>query len=850
MTPTTLLTALLLVGGGTLLVLRSQPRRPNIQLRLRTIDGLPPPSRRIVVRAVAAGLVILAVPALPFVLAVAGAPPVALLVVTVAVLPMVVTIAAELHAGIRRSGMPLRVPLTAEWQRRAAGALVSRVVAPFPAPPLRRVRPRQRSRPPSLTSAGTGRRLLVVPPGTGPLRLWDIAESYLGARSRYRDILSLNRGRRSPSGAVISEDSHVEAGWTLLMPRDAIGSGLVDLPGDPRIHTTPGTADRGWGAESGASMVLTERPSYEPDPGAGLDDGPEPPPAESSPDPPAADGEPVEPVVGAGGALEHPPADLPWDLVHARLLADGLRSTLALRRSLREQDRPFGAGVLPLDAAAAAVDTAAELGADRWGAQCVDAAARLLPVPAPPVVAVRLLPDVVELALATTGHGPPPAPFTADTDGRTWRLPRDPAVIGGVDAARPSALPGLVSMGRDRGGWVLLDLAAARGMVALRGDTRATRMVATAIALELLTSRWSERSRVTMIGFGRAYAGLDPRLIVADRIDQVIDDVVSHAMQGAAPQFVVLAQPPPTPVYDLLRNLAERDKGAEFGVLVVGGGSDDRWVLDLDPEGVLGCEALGITVGAQALSTATAAAVVRLIRAETASEPADTGRPEPAPDLPRPVDPDSTEVVVRLFGEPGLDGPDGSLDADPVTVEIVAFLAVHGMAAPQEIAAAVFPFGVPEGDLQMVLKVVVELLATTSSGQPGLLQYDDGTLELTADVHADWHLFVHHVGAGRVDDALELLGRAGAAHGRAATSGARYGWLASVPLARSLPGFVADVAHQQVDRRLATGRPDLAAVAASAGLQAQPYSMMLRVDLQRSLHELSETRLGRTGAGS
>lgn len=831
MTPVTLLAALLLIVGGAVVLLRSQVRRADVRTRLRAIDGVPSPSPRVIVRAVFATAAILAVPALPVVLAVLGAPAVAVVLAALAVLPMVATIGAELHAGIRRSGLPLRMPLVADWQRRLASALVARAVALLPAPPLRRRRARQRSARPILTSAGTGRRLLVVPPGAPSQRLWDVAETYLGARSRYRDILSLNRDRRSPGGAFITEDSRVLAGWTLLMPRDATGTGLVDLAGDARLPMRPGPAERGFGGVAGASVVLTPPPDPVPD---------DPEPVEDVA--PAVDGVndagPVEDQPGDEPAapLEHPAADLPWDLVHARVLAEGVRTMLLLRRGRREHDRAVGAFVRPLDPAAAAVGTAAELGADRRGAASIDRAVRALPDPPPSVAAARLLPDAVEFVLGVADPSAP-APFTADATGRRWTVQRY-ADHGAIADPR---LPGLVSLGRDRSGWTMLDLTGAVSVIT--GEVRAARMVATAIGLELVVNRWAAGSRVVMVGFGRTFADTDPRLIVADCVEQVLDDVVRHARESGPAQFVVLAAPPPAAADELLRRLTGPGVAARLGVLVVGGATEGRRVLALDSDGVLTCAQLGIAVGAQALSSATAGALARLVAAESGDEPPPASGAAPAPELPRDVDPDATALTVRLFGDVGLDSPDGPLGADPVTVEIVTFLALRGAATQQEIAQAVFPFGVPDADLRMAVKVVVEVLATVSLGDPGLLEHDDGRLELTADVQADWHLFVRLAESGREPEALELLSRA-AAKRTGATHGAPYAWLIGVPITRALPGYVADVAHGQVSRRLAERRADLAAVAATAGLQAQPFSQVLRDDLQRALRALGERGLG------
>jgi len=533
--------------------------------------------------------------------------------------------------------------------------------------------------------------------------------------------------------------------------------------------------------------------------------------------------------------------------VHAQLLADGLLATVALRRVQREAGRSFGEGVPALDPAATAVYAAAALGADEEGSEALDHALRAFPAgSAPGVVAARVTPGAVELSPAVPDTHPPP-PFVSDASGRRWTLPRT-AVPRQPSGSPPEGapFPTLVSVGRDRAGWVLIDLVAAGGTVGIDGDPAAARLVATAIALELATSRRSAGLSVAMVGFGLALDGFGPRLICADTVDQVLDDMVRRA--GAGPQgpcVLVLAERPSAAQYDVMNRLARVPDGMPFGALVVGGNTEDRWTLSLDTEGVLRCDQLGIVVGAQALSAVTAEAIARMMRAESGVVPVDGTAADTAPappSLPRVVG-TVPEIVVSLFGRPRLYGAGGRLDADPLTVEIVAYLALHGIATPGELAAAVFPRGTTDAEFRTALKVVVGTLGSIASGQPGLLEYDDGSLALTGDVHADWHLFVALYDAGFDVDALGMLNAAPGDEQPGVHQGARYGWLPGVPMARTLPGYVADSTHVLAMRRLAEGRPDLAASAAGAGLRVQPFNRVLREDLERAMRRMGPARL-------
>jgi hypothetical protein len=849
------LATVLLVGGGATVLLLSQPRRRNVARRLGRLDGILRPSAGQWGRAAAAGLVLLAVVALPAALVVAVQPTVIGVLAAVALLPTVAAIVAELHTGLRRPAMPVRVPFLPQRQRQLVSALVERAISPLPAPPLRHPRPRARRRPPTLTSAGGGRRLLVVPPGHATVRVWELAETYLGSRRRYRDVLSLNTDRLGPTGEKISEDSRIGPGWALIMPRDAIGVGLVDLPGDPRLSwTEPTTPEPQQGGlapadpEEGNLAATAEPPPVEPPPV-------EPPPVEPPPvEPPTVEPEPPADVaaetsvIGSVDAvLDHPPADLPWDLVHGRLLAAGLLDTVAVHRAQREYHRPSGSVAPPLDPSAARVLNAAELGADRAGAEFLGRALRSIPAASMPAVRLaRLRPGALELELVVP-HALAPEAFAVDPTGRSWTVSRAARLDPVPDASPPA---GLVSIGQDRTGWVLVDLAAAGGVVGVAGDARAARLVAMAVGLELALKRSSDESRVTMVGFGTDLDGLDQRLQCADRLTDVLDGLQRRAEdpeRHAVPEFLVVADQPSAQLYERLRRMATPDgdePGAGVGVLVVGGSRYDAWTFDLDAGGVLSCPELDVTVGAQALSTATVDAIAKLLAAEGGSV---ENPPAELPEPPRPVTP-VPEVVVRLFGLPRLDGPDGPLDVDPLSVEIVAYLALHGISSPRDIAAAVFPFGTTEADLRTSLKAVVEALGRAPSGQPGLLEYDNGDLALTDDVQCDWHLFGARCAAGRLHDALALLDPGIENERPAIVRAGGYCWLGGVPLARALPGQVADVAHAVVAEAIRDGRSAAAVAAATVGLRVQPFSRTSRADLE-SARAMSAARFLEPGGG-
>lgn len=766
---TLVLAAALVVAGVLLLTFAAGRPRPGLHDALREIDGEPSRARW---RETVGGLVGFAVlVGGPLWLLAAGAPWPVLAVVGLLVAGVLATMVVDLRLRLRGRGTAVVVPLTFRWQRRLSARLVRGLTAMWPVPPLRPVTRPRGPRPTATASVRSDTRLLVVrlPAGAPGLRLWDVAEQYLGSRLRYRDLLALNRYRTAPTGERIGDDSVITNGWTLLVPGDARGPGLVTLPTAP---SRPGPA------ASGSVVVATPEP--EPDP-------PEP-PVERAPDEPAE-------VDGAGTpSAGYPQAPLAWDLVHARLLADGLLDTLDGLRERRRQHRPAGANVPLPDAGAVLVEESAHVGADRAGADFLELALRAFAHgcagragPRPEIVSAHLDDERLELRLAAPDREPV-APFEASASGSRWFLDRrtDPA---GVPDVSP-LLPGLVSVGPDPFGRLLVNLPAG-GVIALEGAPAGCRLVALALAVELVVKRWSEAPLVNLVGFGAELAGFSPRLRHSARVSQVLD----RPVRG---DVVILAEPPTEAALAALRVGAGSDWFSAPTVIVIGEHPRARWRLQLAPSGLLTCPELDFTVGAQALSASTAAALARLASTERATELPDVRSSTVL--LPRPADPDAAEVVLRLFGAPQLTRGAEPVAASARTVEIVAFVAVLGGRTPDEIAAALWPHGVDRHTVHTALYEAAMELGDSAAGEP-LLRLGE-TVEAAPEVQADWHLFVAAAGAGADAAALALVGTA------QVESLCHYPWLARSPLVRQLPGYVVDVAtrHEQRLREVAMRR--------------------------------------------
>ena len=90
--------------------------------------------------------------------------------------------------------------------------------------------------------------------------------------------------------------------------------------------------------------------------------------------------------------------------------------------------------------------------------------------------------------------------------------------------------PGLVSLGTDASGRVLVDLEAAQGLINIRGSQ--TTAALAALAVELATNLWSDRMRLTLVGFGHELTAIAP-----DRVRAVggLAEVLPELEAAAAP---------------------------------------------------------------------------------------------------------------------------------------------------------------------------------------------------------------------------------------------------------------------------------------------------------------------------
>lgn len=169
-----------------------------------------------------------------------------------------------------------------------------------------------------------------------------------------------------------------------------------------------------------------------------------------------------------------------------------------------------------LSGRAAVVRPADASGAQRSGAWIVDHAIRALAAgcaeqgrPLPGVGAVILGLDALSLRLTSPDTTPPPG-WSLDHDGRTWQTPLRRLDAIAVDVRLPGPLPLLVSIGDLDDGRVLLNLAAADGVISLTGDSVLATRLAGQWSRRLAASPWTGQAQVVQVGFAAepGFAGL------------------------------------------------------------------------------------------------------------------------------------------------------------------------------------------------------------------------------------------------------------------------------------------------------------------------------------------------------
>jgi hypothetical protein len=706
--------------------------------------------------------------------------------------------------------------------------------------------------------------------------LWEIAHNHLGDGRRYREIFELNKDRVQPDGSKLTIASLIRPGWTLLMPKDAHGPGIQAV--------TPKLA--------GELGLAGHHPSQR---GAG---GQEPElPVGQAPGGPVRDhgiwASPAAPAQQAPG--------WPYELSSASLLAAGVLAALGRKRREQLWRRAFGRRIAGPDPDAALAEKALRLGADDPAVRMLDTGLRYLSrqlgtagrTP-PTVFAAHLGQENLDLWVAPPDPHPP-RPWQAADGGQVWRLPF--AAIAGLDASEAglAPYPGLVSLGTNDSGRVLVDLEVAHGLIAVRGPRQVVQAALSALAVELVTNRWSDQMQVTLIGFGDGLAEISPeRVRVVRTLDEALPELekraaeVRNAMASAgidsvltgrsphhslgadaamwAPNYLIMGVPPTQAQAERLLALARSRYRMGFGYVIAGDVRGATWSWDLSPEGRLRADALGFDLEAQLLPPEQYAAVVKLFRGATAGAdvPLAALSPEgaaPAAHLASDAVLGSMPVEIGLLGHVEVQAP-GPLEPDRLALatELVVYLAAHPDGVHTNVlTGAVWPRGVSGEVRDAALSRVHAWLGTDEQGQPNLVTDESGRFRLGPGARVDWQVFRALFArasqaaaasdpaaeAGFLERALTLV-RGQFLDGR---DPARYAWLATDEIEYEVTAAVADAAHRLSALRLAAGDADGAMEAARAGLRLSFNDEMLWRDLLTGAHATGQEHVLRAVVG-
>jgi hypothetical protein len=806
------------------------------------------------------------------------------IVVWLAWLQLIWCVIVEIRAAVRNAGVPARVPLSGGTQSMAhrlvtaalllfsaAAALspaVSNVMASQPAYSVSAQAQFPSQAGGAATTAASAEvttpraphaqaeKLYTVTPPQGRYHesLWEIAQQHLGDGRRYKEIFELNKDAIQPDGSKLTSASLIRPGWVLKMPGDAAGQGIqtVDRLRAQQAPAQPVTGHQAErqgqentlsltraGGNGGAVTGVTGRSAAET----------------------ATDGK------DAAGWARSAAANWPYELSSASLLAAGVLAALGRRRRERLWQRGFGRRLVAPAGDAAVAEAALRLGADDPAVQLLDTSLRQLSAALaakgetpPTVFAAHLGGEHVDLWIAPAG-ATPPAPWQVVDGGQVWRLPvaaaasLDGTRLDGDRALAP--YPGLVTLGTNDSGRVMVDLEAAHGLIAVRGPSVAVQSALAALAVELVTNRWSDRMRVTLVGFG---SGLE--LIAPDRVELVhsleealpglekraadlegqlsawgLDSVltgrsVTSNPDAWVPHYLIMGEPPTPEQADRLQAVARTRHRAGLGLVVAGEVPGASWDWELTAEGRLRARALGLDLAAQLLPAAQYAAVVSLFRDGDGDAPLAPPTPVemPAARL-RPGTPVAAEVGLlgaAVVGAPGAIEPDRAA----LATELVMYLAAHpGGVHPNVLAGALWPRGVPNEVRDATLARVRQWLGTDHRGEANLVTDPDGRLRLGPGVRVDWQAF-----RGLIAQASAAGDAAAPGSGSAATwlqqalslvrgqlldgrDPSRYAWLPASDFCYEVTALVADTAQSLSALRLAQGDATGAMAAARAGLR-------------------------------
>ncbi len=541
----------------------------------------------------------------------------------------------------------------------------------------------------------------------------------------------------------------------------------------------------------------------------------------------------------------------------------------------------------------------------------------------PSVIAAHVGATVLDLWVSPADQRPP-EPWFCVAGGSVWRLllagtplPRPGAadrmpgqriVFAGqriAFAGQHMAFPGLVPIGRDAAGEVLVDLTAAAGAISVAGPATLVRALLAGLAVGRGTGRGYQRAgsdgpaathdpglwgqlAVTLAGFGADLALIAPGRVravgalaaalsaVEARLDD--DDGTRHCLISAVPAGL-----------DEVDRLTRLAGDPRVACVVAGDLPGAVWAWEIGGDGRLRTGALGFELEPHLLPPALRAALVDLAggaaissghqprlgasgegpvsgegpnRADSPDSDDDPG-PEDGrargkdlrwwagltgtgpPAMPWVVAP----VEVALLG-PVMVRAGGPIDPEELAqaTEMVVYLAFHPDGVhPNELARVIWPGGVSGRQWDRMLARLRGWLGADSIGRPHLSTDVGARLRLGSQVRVDWQEFVALVAGAdgpREEHMLAEALRLVRGQLLAGRPAARYDWLAVTALEADVSALVAEAAHRLTGLRLAQGDARGAVRAARSGLALAADHEVLRRDLLTATRVIGDPAYG------
>jgi hypothetical protein len=534
----------------------------------------------------------------------------------------------------------------------------------------------------------------------------------------------------------------------------------------------------------------------------------------------------------------------------------------------------------------------------------------------PSVVAAHVGATALDLWVSPADQRPP-EPWFCVAGGSVWRL-----LLAGRPVPRPgaadrmpgrhtaasgqhTAFPGLVPIGRDGAGEVLVDLTAAAGAISVAGPATLVRALLAALAVGWGNGPGYQPARpaglaathdpgvwgqlaVTVAGFGADLALIAPGRVRAVRALAAALSAVEASLEDddGTRHCLISVVPAGLDEVDRLTRLAGDPRVA---CVVAGDLPGAAWAWEIGEDGRLRTGALGFELQPHLLPPALRASLVELAGGAVTSSghqprsaaPDDGSVPgegpryadspgsddEPGPDDARargkhlhrwagltgtgqPATPwVVAPVEVALLG-PVMVRAGGPIDPEELAqaTEMVVYLAVHPDGVhPNELARAIWPGGVSGGQRDRMLARLRCWLGADSIGRPHLSTDVGDRLRLGSQVRVDWQEFVALVAGAAGQREEHMLAKAlRLVRGQllAGRPAAGYDWLAVTALEADVSALVAEAAHRLSGLRLAQGDARGAVRASRSGLALAADHEVLRCDLLRATRVIGDPAYG------